>query len=411
MINKQDIQPFNDLNAGLANSSAVLPANIMCFSHLRWKFVYQRPQHLLSRFSTRFNVFYLEEPVYDSEGPNGYLAFINASPTLHILVSHLPSGITGEETDTLQRKLIDGFLAGRALKDFIFWYYTPMALSFTDHLTPACTIYDCMDQLSAFKDAPVQLLQREQALFKLASIVFTGGYSLFQAKRSKHPFVYLFPSSIEKDHFALARVRGPQQPDQARIGKPIIGYFGVIDERFDVELIKNIALARPDWNIVLIGPVVKISEDSIPTLPNIHMLGQRSYKQLPSYLRDWDVAIIPFLLNESTRYISPTKTPEYLAAGIPVVSTPIHDVAYEYGANNCVKIEKDASGFLKAIQEFLDRSPKAYSTWLKAVDALLELQSWDKTYSEMLTQLKLVFVRNAAASKPAKETNIKSMYK
>jgi UDP-galactopyranose mutase len=256
-----------------------------------------------------------------------------------------------------------------------------MALGFSDHLEPLVTIFDAMDELSAFKNAPQQLLDREAELFKRADLVFTGGQSLFEAKKHRHPHVYAFPSSIDREHFAQARSIVAEPADQSSIPHPRIGFFGVLDERLDIELLRGLAEARPDWHFVMIGPVVKIDPADLPQRENIHYLGGRQYAELPAYLSGWDVATLLFARNESTRFISPTKTPEYLAAGRPVVSTSIRDVVHPYGDEGVVEIADSVEDFAAAVKRLLsidDRQP-----WLARVDAMLAKTSWDRTWASM----------------------------
>lgn len=356
-----------------------LPKNLLCFSHLRWDFVYQRPQHLLTRFSKDMAVYFLEEPIFASTDIP-YLTFSQRMPNLWVCVPHLPDRSNEDQINNQLRELIQVFFANKEPQEFTFWYYTPMALKFTDHLKPGLTVYDCMDELAAFKFAPAELKGLEETLYDRADVVFTGGASLFEAKKRFHSNTYLFPSSIDKLHFAKARCRSLEPADQARLSGPKIGFYGVIDERFDIELIRDIAQARPAWNIVLIGPVVKIDPALLPKNKNIHYLGARSYDELPHYLSGWDVAMIPFLLTESTRYISPTKTPEYLAGGKPVVSTPIRDVVYPYGERALVSIAQNAEAFVEAIEGWLKRNR---DLWLVEVDAFLNTNSWDLTCTGM----------------------------
>jgi UDP-galactopyranose mutase len=239
-----------------------------------------------------------------------------------------------------------------------------------------------MDELSAFKNAPAALRQNELELMKKADLVFTGGVSLYEAKKNDHRCIYPFPSSIDKKHFGKARSVALEPADQFQIPHPRIGFFGVVDERMDLDLLDKMATLRPDWQFVIIGPVVKIDPASLPTHPNIHYLGGKQYSELPSYLGGWDIAMMPFAINESTKYISPTKTPEYLAGGKPVVSSPITDVVSPYGDNNLVYIADDAEEFIEGIQLQLDMKDK--QGWLKAVDAFLATNSWDATAEKMM---------------------------
>ncbi len=269
-----------------------------------------------------------------------------------------------------------------SIEKYIFWYYTPMALSFTGDFHPEMIVYDCMDELAAFKFAPQRLKDNEKELIRIADLVFTGGYSLYEAKKDLHPAAYAFPSSIDKNHFLQGRDADIEPADQSGIRSPKIGFYGVIDERLNIGLVGEIAAQKPEWNFIIIGPVVKIDPGTLPRLPNIHYLGSKSYQELPSYLSGWNVAMIPFALNESTRFISPTKTPEYLAAGKPVVSTSIHDVVHDYGNTEFVHIADSPEDFIKAISTELAITDR--STWLPEVDAFLQNTSWDITWNKMV---------------------------
>ncbi len=368
--------------------------DIVCYSHLRWNFVYQRPQHLLSRLADHFRVIFIEEPIFDAQ--KSYLDNQQNEDKVWVIVPHLPAGMSEEENIVAQNELLKTFFIFFGVSSFIAWYYTPMALPLNPSFTPSLVIYDCMDELSAFKFAPPVLKQREAELLERADIVFTGGESLYQAKKDKHPNIYCFPSSIDRHHFEKARGLHAEFSDQKDIPFPRIGFFGVIDERFDIQLLKEMATNKPEWHFILIGPVVKIDPADLPRLSNIHYLGGKTYKELPYYISKWNVAMMPFAINESTRFISPTKTPEYLAAGKPVVSTPIQDVITGYGNAGLVYIADNATQFAIEIDNALNM-PDRYR-WLKAVDSILVQNSWDKTVEKMM------FCINAALEKKTKET-------
>ncbi len=365
-----------------------LPA-VVCFSHLRWDFVYQRPQHLLSRFAKHSPLFFVEESLFD-DSPEPWLYRSERTHNLTVVVPHLPQGLSPDEVIEAQRQLLENFFEEQQLEEYIFWYYTPMALAFTHQFSPALIIYDCMDELSAFKFAPQELKDWEKSLFEKADLVFTGGQSLYEEKKKQHSQVYAFPSSIDKAHFAQARQALPAPEDQAGIPEPRIGFFGVIDERMDLELLTAVADARPDWHLVMVGPVVKIDPADLPQRPNIHFLGKKSYQELPFYLSGWAVALLPFAINEATRFISPTKTPEYLAAGKPVVSTPIRDVVHPYGEKGLVHIASSAPEFVAAIEKALQPPDKV---WLSAVYDCLSAISWDKTWQGMVAVMKKALVQ------------------
>lgn len=355
--------------------------DIVCLSHLRWNFVYQRPQHLLSRCAQGKRVFFIEEPIF-SQASLGRLDINADSSGVVVVVPHLPEGLSEEVINADLQVLIDGFFAEHNISKYICWYYTPMAIAFTRHLQPQAVVYDCMDELSAFKGASPTLKNYEAELFNRADLVFTGGQSLYETKVNQHPNVYAFPSSVDVPHFAQAR-NLTEPADQAHIPHPRLGFFGVIDERMDIELLAGIAEARPDWHLVIIGPVVKIEKATLPQRENIHYLGGRDYKQLPAYLAGWDLAMLPFARNESTRFISPTKTPEYLAAGKPVVSTSIRDVVRPYGESKLVRIADTVSEFVTAAEQAMQEDTPA-SEWLSRVDAFLEKISWDRTWASMM---------------------------
>ena len=353
--------------------------DLVCLSHLRWDFVYQRPQHLLSRFARRNRVFFFEEPIYvDGE------TRLEISPRedgLFVLVPHIShADREAKNVADIQRGMLDEMFDSQNINCFGLWFYTPMAMDYAAHLQPLVTIFDCMDELSAFRFAPPELVANEKRLLEKADLVFTGGQSLYEVKKDKHERVFAFPSSIDAAHFKKARDIKQDPDDQQSIARPRLGYCGVIDERIDIELLDEAAGMRPDWQFVMIGPVVKISEEDLPRRENIHYLGGKNYQELPAYLSGWDVALMPFALNESTEYISPTKTPEYLAAGKPVVSTPIRDVVRPYGESGLVHIAETPEEFVAACEKALQENSDER---LKQADEFLSQISWDKTWAQM----------------------------
>lgn len=358
---------------------------LLCFSHLSWNFVYQRPQHLLTRFATKYQVFYFEEPKIGERDEN----VVNLQDGVCIVQLFTTNS---ENFNSKIQNLIQQVISEYNIESYISWYYTPMALQFTDQLTPEIIVYDSMDELSAFRFAPPQLIELENELFSKADVVFTGGYSLFQAKKHRHHNIHAMPSSIDKHHFGQARLPQSDPYDQTSIGYPRLGFFGVVDERFDIELLRNVVHLRPDWQFVIIGPVVKIDPNDLPQAQNIHYLGPKSYTELPSYIAHWDIALILFALNESTEFISPTKTPEYLAAGKPVISTAIKDVVHPYGNAGLVKIVQDAETFIAEAENIFRDNEKDH--WLRTVDHFLEDDSWDHTFSMMNTLINNVKVNN-----------------
>jgi glycosyltransferase involved in cell wall biosynthesis len=356
---------------------------IICFSHLRWGFVYQRPNHLMARFAREREVYFVEEYVADASVQWMEIRRVNRS--LSIVTPHIVPPSSPEAAVRSQRDLVDELMATTRTDDFVAWYYTPMALPFTRHLNPVATIYDCMDELTGFLGCPPELAKLEAELFQRADVVFTGGQSLYEAKRKRHPSVHAFPSSVDRDHFARARGAITEPMDQRDVRRPRIGFFGVIDERMDTALVDGVAQARPDWQIVMVGPVVKIDPAILPRRSNVHFLGSKSYEELPSYLAGWDVALIPFALNDATRFVSPTKTLEYLAAGKPVVSTSIRDVVRPYGEKGLVRVADSIDATIMEIQGALS---EPLTDWLNRVDDFLAGTSWDRMWTAMNSLVK-----------------------
>ncbi len=391
--------------------------DLLCFSHLRWRFVTQRPQHLLRRAAGNRRVFYWEEPFRhtgstmplqanvmswdstdtDLDGIPRFLLEIIQEGDVTVLRPHLRADMTEKQSAEAQTCLLSRFLRHARITNYLTWYYTPMATAFTHALRPAVTVYDCMDELSLFHGAPPALRIREEALLRMADVVFTGGISLYEAKRKRHGNVHAFPSSIDHAHFASAKAisaASAEPDDQAGIPHPRAGFYGVLDERLDTGLLRELARLLPHVHFVLIGPVVKIDPAMLPAGPNLHYLGAKQYEDLPSYLAGWDVALLPFSLNEATRFISPTKTPEYLAAGKPVVSTPICDVVREYGDEGLVRIAETPEASAAAVEASLQPQP---DTWREAVRRKLAQTSWDRTWSQMESEIAFTLARKKTA--------------
>ena len=373
---------------------------LLCFSHLRWDFVFQRPQQLMSRFADEMTVVYWEEPVEigEKETPMLRVRAADGHPAVRIVVPHIPQGLGDDERDAALKRLLDAYSAGLS-RPIVAWYYTPMMLPFSRELDADVVVFDSMDELSKFRFAPPKLLDLEQELIERADLVFTGGSSLYEAKKGRHDSVHLFPSSVDRVHFAKARAQQFDPADQEELPHPRLGFYGVIDERFDTELLDEIAKMRPEWSFVMVGPVVKISDEDLPKRRNIHYLGPKKYEQLPSYLASWDVALMPFAMNESTQFISPTKTPEYLAGGKPVVSTPVRDVVRHYGQLEGVGIASTAEEFVEQCERMLklDR----HGDWLAEADLLLSATSWTTSQARMSGLIAEVIGERAASDSSA----------
>jgi UDP-galactopyranose mutase len=374
---------------------------IVAFSHLRWNFVYQRPQHLLSRLAAKRPVFFVEEPEFDPHGPARWERSAQQRGVV-VLRPRTPVGAPGFQSDQLPalEPLIAELADELRETNVLAWLYTPLALPLAEALGPSAIVYDCMDELSLFLGAPPELVSREATLMECADVVFTGGPSLYRAKQGQHPNLHCFPSSVDAAHFEPARASGgrnrvAEAEDQKPIPHPRLGYYGVIDERLDLPLLDFVAQARPDWQLVLVGPVVKIDPATLPRRPNIHCLGQRSYQELPGYLTGWDVCLLPFARNDATRFISPTKTLEYMAAELPIVSTPITDVAEPYG--DIVYLGSTPAQFLAACEAALSSDDDERNRRATEMRKVLSGTSWDVTVSAMENLLDEAIAKNAIA--------------
>lgn len=340
----------------------------------------------MSRYAIARRVYFVEEPLFNDAATSATVT-VEAHGHLVVVVPQLPSRFTSQQVLAAQRSLLNQLIAAEKIERYVLWYYTPSALRFSDHLTPEAVVYDCMDELSAFKNADPELPALERSLFRRADLVLTGGQSLYEAKKQSHHNIHAIPSSVDVDHFAAARRTKDEPDDQKGIPHPRLGFFGVLDERLDTHLLAGIADAKPDWHLVMIGPVVKIDPADLPRRPNIHYLGPKSYADLPRYIAGWDVALILFARNEATRFISPTKTPEYLAAGKPVVSTSIRDVVNPYGELGLVRIADAVPDFVRACEGALTEEPAARRA---RADAYLRNTSWDRTWSKTALLLKAI---------------------
>ena len=372
--------------AALARAQATLPEPstlmenpmeaLIVFSHLRWDFVYQRPQHLLGRLAESRRIIFVEEPMH-AELEEAVMELREPHPNVHVLRMHTPCpspGFDDAQCAYIQRGLAD-YLRREQVHDYSVWLYTPMALPLLMDLSPRAIVYDCMDDLAGFLGAPPQLESRTRTLLEIANVVFTGGPALQEKHAGAHDNIHCIPSSVDLEHFARGRDRSLAHELVAALPGPKLGYFGVIDERLDIQLLATLAESRPEWQILMVGPVVKIDPGRLPRAANIHYFGQQPYSALPSFLAGWDVSLMPFARNSATRYISPTKTLEYMAARQPVVSTPIGDVIALYG--NAVYIADGAEAFIRQCGRALSESEAERGERCARMDRIVAATSWD----------------------------------
>ena len=368
---------------------------IICFSHLRWNLVFQRPQHIMTRLTNSFDVIYWEEPQFDAACVAARLDRTLVERGVVRVVPVLPQGLQPEAVDAALRRLLGDEMAGHA-RPSLSWYYTPMMLSFSSAMRPDLVIYDCMDELANFAFAPQDIADREAELMARADIVFCGGRSLFEARVGRHANIHCYPSGVDIAHFARDPARFADPADQADLPRPRLGFYGVIDERMDLPLLAEMARLRPEWSFVMIGPVVKISPEDLPRADNIHWLGGKDYARLPDYAVHWDIALMPFARNASTQFISPTKTPEYMASGLPVVSTPIRDVVSSYGGLGSIRIAEQPADFIAQCEALLAADDAERAQWHEeAADCLID-KSWDGMATRITQEIEDTLVTNQA---------------
>lgn len=359
---------------------------IVVFSHLRWKFVWQRPQQFLTRFAARHRVLFVEEPIFDlPDGDEGRLETEAVAPNVVVTATHLSKSLKGSAAvpEMLRRYAREAIETVNQKGEFdcpLLWYYSPMESSWSLGYFENCgVIYDCMDELSQFRGAPKELIDQERRFMAKADVVFTGGYELWLKKSRQHPNVHFFGCGVEADHFGKARLADTEIPaDVAELPRPVVGWFGVVDERMDYDLVREMAHLRPDWSFVFVGPVVKVDPEALPQAPNLHWLGSRDYQELPNYAKAFDVCLMSFALNEATEFINPTKALEYLATGRPVLSTPVRDVVRQY--EDLVYIEADAPAFVDRIEQILNHPD---DDRIRRGVARAASRSWDRTVAQM----------------------------
>lgn len=322
--------------------------------HLCWDWVWQRPQQFMSRFSHKRRVLFVETLCPDESlvTPLVQIRRFEKWPNLTLLRLQFPTWRwnDGEWVDRERKRLVKEALRGPLRGQFknpVQWFYDPMAVkAFTGELGEVATVYDCMDELSQFKGAPPEIRKREAELLGIADVVFTGGRRMWESKSKHNSNCHFYGCGVDVPHFSKARSAQTVVPeDIASLPKPVLGYFGVIDERMDYDLLAKLAKASPDWSIVMVGPVTKVDPATLPRMKNVHWMGGRDYTMLPAYCKGFDVCMMPFALNEATEYINPTKALEYMATGRPIVGSAIYDVVKNFGS--VVQVANSHDEFIK----------------------------------------------------------------
>lgn len=373
--------------------NTALEYDIIVFSHLRWEFVTQRPQHIMKRLAKNRRILFVEEPIGFSDEKKGTAHVIHASDNITVIQPR----IAWEEIPTHLDSIVRYYAQQLNLRNVVLWFYSPTFRSMIKKINHSLVVFDCMDELSLFKGASPEHIRHEQELLSAAHIVFTGGKSLYESKKKQHAQTFCFPSSVDEAHFQQAFSKKISIPeDIASIKKPIVGFYGVIDERIDLELLQTVAHKLKHVSFVMIGPLAKISEENLPRAENIHYLGGKKYEELPSYLKAFTIAMMPFALNDATKFISPTKTLEFMAARKPIISTPVYDVVRDYKRE--VAIIKSADEFVQAIKGYLHESPYKKGLRISLQTAVIKRTSWDKTVQSMTSIMSKVLEKSEKIS-------------
>lgn len=366
---------------GIHPGAPSLPANIICFLEGNFSEGMQPVIECLQHLETQFNILFIEKPVRDANS-KACFSYQAENDHMHILTPHLPTGISNEASSGLLKDILNGFLGAKDMSDFIFWYVDPTAATYSSHLKPAVTIYHCTDERLS-DSADVQQLHKQ--LLDKADVVFTTSHTLYLHEKAEHANLHLLHTGIDTAHFTKARGNVAEAEEQAAIPYPRIGCMGPIDDRFDSGLIAAIAAHRPDWHIVIAGPV-HAADALLPHAANIHYLNNASYEALPSYITGWNITAIPHKNNKPDCSLASLIAAESLAAGVPVVATPLAEVETEYHDTGLITTAATADEFIKAAESILFGNA-ADREWLRHADDFLVPYAWDNIVADILSKI------------------------
>jgi UDP-galactopyranose mutase len=356
--------------------------DLICFSCVPWDFIYHRPQHLMTRFAKHFRVIYVEPPAYGEGHPSYELSY--PKENIISVKLRLPAGLPEEQAANVQQEKLAQFLNDLQVKHYVFWYYSPVALTFTNAFQPVLKVYDCMTEFPYAQDG-IDVRALEDSLLRQADFVFTAGPSLHETRRSFNQNTYCLPGSVDIDHFYGARYYHADPAEQAKIPHPRIGFAGVIDDRIDFTLLKAVALRKPEWHLVLLGPIVGLKKSDLPELSNLHFIEKKSYEELPGYISGWNITMLPFAHTDATRFINPLQATEFLAAGKPVIAAPVIDIIRTYGNRGLIQIAGTPEEFVRVANTHFTSRDK--TEWNDHVAEFLSLNSWDKTWQRMMDMI------------------------
>jgi UDP-galactopyranose mutase len=353
--------------------------DLICFSDLSWNTDFKRAEQLMTKFAKQQRVFFLEDLV-EVETEHPFLLGNTLSGGVKIYIPHLPIGLPKNKIDETIKFLLDELIAKENIINFISWYYNPMALAYSQHLKAKCIIYDCIKEVSLIKNPDAELMKLESDLLKNADLVFTDGITLYEQKKNKSSNIYTIISSIDREHFAKC-TSTPDPIDQAGIPHPRLGYYGVINNQLDLDLLSSIADNLCEWQFIILATEDIFEMENSPKQSNVHFLGKKQYKDLPCYLSGWDVVMLPFAKNETTKFLSPTITSESLAAGKPIVSTSIKCVVHPFGEQGLVYLADNSESFAENAK--IAYISKENLDWKMKADHFLNENSWENTWKKM----------------------------
>ncbi len=351
---------------------------IVCFSDISWNVKFQRPHQLFSQAKRINIIIFIEKPLLQRSGkPNHFISRVSDN----ILI--LTPVITDEDPESTIHETVEQLLTEKLKShnttEYICWYYSPKAINYSQKLTPKLIIFDCMDECCGYEGADTEVNESEKKLLEVTDLVFTGGRSLCNAKKLLHKNVHLFPDSIDYERFN----GNTKQAKKNIIKKPAakIGYFGVIDERLDLNLLDKIAANKPKWKFEIAGPIVENMHGKLPERKNITFTGDIRDEEIPSIIGEWDAAILPYSKNNSTENTAPSRLLVYFAANKNIVSTSINDIVHYFGENGMVRIADEPDDFVKALEAAIKYKPEA--EWQKKVDSIIRKTTWEKTWNGM----------------------------
>ena len=338
----------------------------------------------MRRLARDRQVFFVEEPRVTKGEP--FTVVRRVEPNLHVVSLRVPAHLSARALENAQRRCV----ASLTPKDEhpLLWIYSPAASRAARDLEPSLVVYDCVADHASRAGATATMKENERSLLASADLVLTAGTALFEAKRAHNVSTYPLPSSVDVAHFA--RARSPRNEDRAgllsglrAIPGPRVGFLGSIDDRVDLDLVDRLAEARPGLHIVLCGALSGVTRWTLPDRPNVHYVGAQDYDDLPEHVASWDAAIFPFRGDVATRRSEPSGLLACLAAGKPIVSTPLDELG-PYVAQDLVTVAHPAQ-FAAAVDAALRqaRSPAVMNGRRRAREQLLARTSWDRTCSAM----------------------------